>query len=118
MFYTGLDPRTMKEVYVPKSKREKAMQRALLQYSAPRNYDLVHRALVEAGREDLIGFGPRCLIKPKDARGARGALNRQFDKNKKNSKSNDRNSKGGRSNKSTDRRKSNSKDSRNTNTRE
>ncbi|MCC3863649.1 YgiQ family radical SAM protein [Terrisporobacter petrolearius] len=113
MFYTGLDPRTMKEVYVPKSKTEKAMQRALLQYSAPRNYELVHRALVETGREDLIGFGPRCLIKPKEAR---GALNRQFDKNKKN-KSNDKNSKGGRNNNNTDRRnsKSNSRDSRNNN---
>ncbi|MPM68333.1 hypothetical protein SDC9_115265 [bioreactor metagenome] len=113
MFYTGLDPRTMKEVYVPKSKTEKAMQRALLQYSAPRNYELVHRALVEAGREDLIGLGPRCLIKPKDAR---GALNRQFDKNKKNNKSNEKNSKGGRNN-NTDRRnnKSNLKDNRNNN---
>jgi len=113
MFYTGLDPRTMKEVYVPKSKTEKAMQRSLLQYSAPRNYELVHRALVEAGREDLIGFGPRCLIKPKEAR---GALNRQFDKNKKN-KSNDKNSKGGRNSNNTDRRntKSNSRDSRNNN---
>ena len=111
MFYTGIDPRTMKEVYVPKSKGEKAMQRALLQYSAPRNYDLVHAALVEAGREDLIGFGPKCLIKPKDAR---GSLNRQFDKNKKHNKSNDRNSRGGKNNKNTDRRnnKSNSRDNR------
>ncbi|WP_009905204.1 YgiQ family radical SAM protein [Clostridioides difficile] len=65
MFYTGIDPLTMKPVYVPKSKRDKAMQRALLQYRAPRNYDLVYSALVEAGREDLIGFGHRCLIKPK-----------------------------------------------------
>lgn len=65
MFYTGINPVTMKEVYVPKSKTEKAMQRALLQYRAPRNYDLVHAALVEANREDLIGFGPKCLIKPK-----------------------------------------------------
>ncbi|HBE9437624.1 radical SAM protein [Clostridioides difficile] len=65
MFYTGVDPLTMKPVYVPKSKRDKAMQRALLQYRAPRNYDLVYSALVEAGREDLIGFGHRCLIKPK-----------------------------------------------------
>ncbi len=95
MFYTGLDPRTMKEVYIPKSKQEKAMQRALLQYSAPRNYELVHRALIEAGREDLIGFGPRCLIKPKEAR---GALNRTFDKNKKHDKSNDRNSRGTKNN--------------------
>ena len=61
MFYTGLDPLTMKPVYIPKSKHEKAMQRALLQYSAPRNYDLVYQALVEAGREDLIGMAPRCL---------------------------------------------------------
>ena len=114
MFYTGLDPRTMKEVYVPKSKHEKAMQRALLQYSAPRNYDLVHAALVEAGREDLIGFGPRCLIKPRDAR---GALNRQFDKNKNSGKSNDRNSKGGRSNKNSDRRnnRNSTRDNRNSN---
>ncbi|HBG5345635.1 TPA: YgiQ family radical SAM protein [Clostridioides difficile] len=66
MFYTGIDPLTMKPVYVPKSKRDKAMQRALLQYRAPRNYDLVYSALVEAGREDLIGFGHRCLIKPRD----------------------------------------------------
>ena len=116
MFYTGLDPRTMKEVYVPKSKHEKAMQRALLQYSAPRNYDLVHSALVEAGREDLIGYGPRCLIKPREAR---GALNRQFDKNKK---SNDKNSRNSKNNKNNDRRNSknsrdnrNSKDSRNSN---
>ena len=68
MFYTGIDPLTMKPVYVPKSKREKAMQRALLQYKAPRNYDLVHEALIEAGREDLIGMSPRCLIRPKDIR--------------------------------------------------
>ena len=68
MFYTGIDPLTMKPVYVPKSKREKAMQRALLQYKAPRNYDLVYEALVEAGREDLIGLSPRCLIKPKEIR--------------------------------------------------
>lgn len=68
MFYTGLDPLTMKHMYIPKSKTEKAMQRALLQYKAPRNYDLVYKALVEAGREDLIGYGPRCLIKPRENR--------------------------------------------------
>ena len=66
MFYTGIDPLTMQPVYVPKAKRDKAMQRALLQYRAPRNYELVYSALVEAGREDLIGFGHRCLIKPRD----------------------------------------------------
>ena len=68
MFYTGLDPLTMKPMYIPKSKTEKAMQRALLQYKAPRNYDLVYKALVEAGREDLIGYGSRCLIKPRENR--------------------------------------------------
>ncbi len=65
MFYTGVDPLTMKEIYVPKSKREKAMQRALLQYRNPKKYDIVYEALVEAGREDLIGNGPKCLIRPK-----------------------------------------------------
>ncbi|MDR0879474.1 MAG: YgiQ family radical SAM protein [Clostridioides sp.] len=65
MFYTGLDPLTMKEVYIPKDKKEKAMQRALLQFSYPRNYDLVREALEVSGREDLIGFGPKCLIKPR-----------------------------------------------------
>lgn len=65
MFYTGLDPLTMKEVHVPKTRHEKAMQRALLQYKDPMKYDLVYSALVEAGREDLIGFGEKCLIKPR-----------------------------------------------------
>ncbi len=65
MFYTGLDPRTMKAVYVPKTKKEKAMQRALLQYRNPKKYDIVYDALVEAGRQDLIGYGPKCLIPPK-----------------------------------------------------
>lgn len=65
MFYTGFDPRNMKKVYVPKDRREKSMQRALLQYRVPRNYDLVKEALEKAGREDLIGHGPKCLIRPK-----------------------------------------------------
>ncbi|MCY6371155.1 YgiQ family radical SAM protein [Clostridium ganghwense] len=65
MFYTGLDPITMKEVYIPKTKSEKAMQRALLQYRDPKKYNLVYTALMQADREDLIGFGPKCLIKPK-----------------------------------------------------
>ncbi len=64
MFYTGLDPRTMKEVHVPKTPKEKAMQRALLQYKNPKNYTLVRQALTEAGRQDLIGFGPHFLIRP------------------------------------------------------
>lgn len=66
MFYTGLDPLTMKEVYIPRSRHEKAMQRALLQFRNPKNYALVKEALISAGREDLIGFGPKCLIKPRE----------------------------------------------------
>ena len=78
MFYTGKDPLTGKDVYIPKSKKEKAMQRALLQYKAPRNYDLVYEALVEAGREDLIGHNPRCLIKPRYERDYNKATNSNF----------------------------------------
>lgn len=70
MYYTGLDPRTMKKVYVPKSPHEKAMQRALIQYTLPRNYNLVYEALKKAGRDDLIGFGKKSLIKPKSEKGA------------------------------------------------
>ena len=65
MFYTELDPRTMEKIYVPKNAHEKAMQRALMQYRNPKNYDLVYEALTLAGRTDLIGYGPKCLIKPK-----------------------------------------------------
>jgi len=65
MYYTGLDPRTMKPVYVPKNPHEKAMQRALIQYRNPANYDLVHEALITAGRKDLIGFDKKCLIRPR-----------------------------------------------------
>jgi heterodisulfide reductase subunit C len=65
MYYTELDPRTMEPVYVPKSAHEKAMQRALIQYRKPQNYNLVLEALKKAGREDLIGFDKRCLIRPR-----------------------------------------------------
>lgn len=65
MYYTGLDPRDMSEVYVPKMAKEKAMQRALIQYRNPKNYDLVYEALVQANRKDLIGFGKNCLIRPR-----------------------------------------------------
>lgn len=64
MFYTGLNPFTMEKVYIPKSGKEKAMQRALLQFRNPENYAIVHEALTKAGREDLIGFHDRCLIRP------------------------------------------------------
>ena len=65
MFYTGFDPITLEEVHIPKTKNEKAMQRALLQYKDPMKYDLVLSALTQAGREDLIGYGPKCLVKPR-----------------------------------------------------
>ncbi|HAT4244009.1 YgiQ family radical SAM protein [Clostridium perfringens] len=69
MFYTGLDPLTMEEVYIPRSKEEKAMQRALLQFKNPKNYNIVYDALVKVGREDLIGNGPKCLIRDKNSFG-------------------------------------------------
>lgn len=65
MYYTGLDPRTMQPVYVPKSMQEKKMQRALIQYRNPDNYEIVKKALHLAGREDLIGYGEKCLIPPR-----------------------------------------------------
>ena len=65
MYYTGVDPRTMKSVYVAINPHEKAMQRALIQYRNPKNYDLVYEALTKAGRKDLIGFDKKCLIRPK-----------------------------------------------------
>ena len=65
MYYTGIDPRTMTEVYVPKSYEEKQMQRALLQYKRPENHNLVRKALIIAERTDLIGSGPKCLISDK-----------------------------------------------------
>lgn len=69
MYYTGLDPRTMEPVYVPKSPKEKQMQRALMQYKNPANYEIVVEALKKAGRADLIGYGPQCLIRPRKEEG-------------------------------------------------
>ena len=65
MYYTGLDPATLQKVYTPVSPHEKAMQRALIQYRNPDNYELVKEALLKNGRADLIGFGPKCLIPPR-----------------------------------------------------
>ncbi|MBQ7712739.1 MAG: YgiQ family radical SAM protein [Clostridia bacterium] len=65
MYYTGLDPDDLTPVYVPKTREEKREQRALLQYGRPENYDLVHAALLKAGRTDLIGNGPNFLIRPR-----------------------------------------------------
>lgn len=77
MFYTGLDPYTLKEVYVPKSEGEKAMQRALLQYFIPENKPLVIKALIKAGRRDLIGNDKKCLVTP-----MAGQTNGVYDKQK------------------------------------
>lgn len=66
MYYTGVDPRNMKPVYVPKNPHEKAMQRALIQYRDPKNYELVLEALKQAGRMDLVGYESHCLIRPKN----------------------------------------------------
>ena len=65
MYYTGVDPRNMEKVYVPRNPHEKAMQRALIQYRKPENYDLVKEALIKGHREDLIGFSEKCLIRPR-----------------------------------------------------
>ena len=65
MYYTGIDPRNGKQVYVCRNPHEKAMQRALIQYRNPNNYDLVREALLKGGREDLVGFDKKCLIRPR-----------------------------------------------------
>jgi len=77
MFYTGLDPYTMKEVYVAKEPHDKALQRALLQYHDPKNRTLVAEALRKAGRADLIGFGEKCLIQPHQNRQSGSSRNNQ-----------------------------------------
>lgn len=79
MYYTGIDPRDNTPVYVPKSAHEKAMQRALMQYRSPANYDLVYEALTKAGRQDLIGFSKKCLIRPRSVQ-----KGRNYEQNKKN----------------------------------
>lgn len=90
MYYTGVDPRTMEEVFVPVNPHEKAMQRALMQYRNPANYDLVKEALIKAGRQDLIGFGKECLIAPRKERWKEEAW-----KKKEKGKKADRNKKAG-----------------------
>lgn len=80
MYYTGIDPRDMQPVYVVKNPHEKAMQRALIQYRDPKNYELVKEALYLSNREDLIGFGPKCLIPPRPL-GNQGGVNKSANKN-------------------------------------
>lgn len=72
MYYTGVDPRTMQPVYVPHNPHEKAMQKALMMYRKPENYDLVKEALIKAGRQDLIGFDKKCLIRPRKMENSSG----------------------------------------------
>ncbi len=97
MYYTGVDPRTMKPVYVPHNPHEKAMQKALMMYRKPENYDLVKEALIKAGRQDLIGFDKKCLIAPRkvdrknEQQGQRQSG--KTNKNKNNSTRNGKNSK-------------------------
>lgn len=81
MFYTGKDPRTGEKVYIPKDPMEKRMQRALLQFYRPENAEIVRRALRKAHREDLIGFGPDCLVRPPRYQKENGAS--QFSVNQK-----------------------------------
>ncbi len=95
MYYTGLNPDTLEEIFVPKSKEEKRMQRALLQYRKKENYDIVHKALELAGRKDLIGFGANCLIKPTKEEAIQNSLDKSVnDKNSvkpRNNKNNGKN---------------------------
>jgi hypothetical protein len=89
MYYTGINPIDMKPVYVCKNPHEKNMQRALIQYRNPKNYDLVMEALKLAHREDLIGFDKKCLIKPRKLAGEKKSATGV--KSKDNAKYNKRN---------------------------
>jgi len=75
MYYTGTDPRDGSKVYVCRNPHEKAMQRALIQYRNPNNYELVKEALIKGGREDLIGFDKKCLIRPRKSGAGNPAAN-------------------------------------------
>ena len=93
MYYTGIDPNTMQPVYVCHNPHEKAMQRALIQYRNPKNYELVKEALHLAGREDLIGFDKKCLIRPRKLAADAEDASSRYKKNKinKNSKTGNKN---------------------------
>ena len=93
MFYTELDPYTLKEVYVPKSENEKAMQRALLQYFIPENKPLVIKALIKAGRRDLIGNDKKCLVTPMAGQTQGGYSKQKNNRNSQNQKGRGKNGK-------------------------
>lgn len=82
MYYTGIDPRNMEKIYVPRSEKERKMQRALLQYRKKENYNIVKEALKKAGREDLIGFSDKCLIKPQNKEDISKLRSRKLKKDK------------------------------------
>lgn len=94
MWYTGLNPLTGQQVYSEKSPEEKAMQRALMQFWLPKNYELVRRALEKAGRRDLIGYGAKCLIRPEQKSG-KSPAGRNLPNNHNNAHKAKRNSKAG-----------------------
>lgn len=83
MYYTELDPRTMKPIYVAKSSKDKSLQRALLQYRDPKNYDLVLEALQKGNRMDLVGFGNKVLIRPKNSKKNSDEFNKKTRKDTK-----------------------------------
>ena len=91
MWYTGIDPRTMKPVFVPKTPHDKALQRALIQWRKPQNRSLVLEALHKTGREDLIGYGKECLIRPSRPAGqAQPATERKSERKNKTAGKSDR----------------------------
>ena len=91
MYYTGFDPRTMEPVYVAHNPHEKAMQRALIQYRAPKNYELVKEALIKTGRTDLIGFDKNCLIPPRKISAKDGTKKGNKNRNKSGNKNENKN---------------------------
>ncbi len=86
MYYTGIHPITKEKVYVPKNPHEKAIQRALMQYKNPANRELVLEGLKMAGRMDLVGFGPKCLIRPENSNRKKEQFHEKNKKTKKNRK--------------------------------
>ncbi len=86
MYYTGVDPRNMEPVYVPVNPHDKAMQRALMQYKNPHNYELVKEALYKAGREDLIGYDEKCLIPPRKEKWREQAWDKKEHPSRKNNR--------------------------------
>ena len=116
MYYTGLDPRTMTPVYVPKDPHEKDMQRALIQYRDPKNYHLVKEALIKAGREDLIGFDSHCLIPPRQMQHGYGKAPAQ-NRNAKTNNAKNNNARNGKfSSRNNSRKRATENTSRNTST--